>query len=79
MPVFDFNQLVIMCDLISSTTRYFFSCNSSDDDDDATSIQQLILLESSSSSSSSSYLQLPSTDHPHFNSLAQVGQLRLQN
>jgi hypothetical protein len=77
MPVFDFNQLVIMCDLISSTTRYFFSCKSSDDDDDATSIQQPILLESSSSSSS--YLQLPSTDHPHFNSLAQIAQLRLQN
>jgi hypothetical protein len=76
MPVFDFNQLVIMCDLISSPTRYFFSCKSSDDDDDATSIQQLILLESSSSSS---YLQLPSTDHPHFNILAQIAQLRLQN
>jgi hypothetical protein len=75
MPVFDFNQLVIKCDLISSNTRYFFPCKSSDDDDDAT-IQQLILLESSSSSS---YLQLPSTDHPHFNSLAQIAQLRLQN
>jgi hypothetical protein len=77
MPVFDFNQLVIVCDLISITTRYFFSCKSSDDGDDATGIQQLILLQSSSSSSS--YLQLPSTDHPHFNSLAQIAQLRLQN
>jgi hypothetical protein len=75
MPVFDFNQLVIKCDLISSNTRYFFPCKS---DDDAT-IQQLILLESSSSSSSSSFVQLPSTDHPHFNSLAQIAQLRLQN